>query len=935
MNPFLSLENQLLTTKFYVPVSLGPLLSRPRLTSLLNESRKYSLTLVSAAAGFGKTTLLSTWSQSLPANSPRVAWVSLDEEDNEPRLFWTYILAAFNKQLPERFSSLLALLQSPQSPPLSTLLAELINLLVEQTDHFLLILDDYQVITEPQVHSTLSYLVEHLPAQLRIILSTRADPPLPLVQLRARRQVLEVRTDQLRCTAEETGAFFKVVMGMQLPEETTQEVTVRTEGWLVGLQLLTLSLPEQANPLSLLKEVSGDQRYILDYLTQEVLGRQPQEVRTFLLCTSILGRLTTSLCDAVMEHHDSQQMLQWLEGANLFVVSLDSKRQWYRYHALFTEALQQQLEQTHADLMPILHHRASLWYAQHNQTAEAIVHALYAKEWSRAADLIEQMLLPLLSLTWGASKHVLITIKKWLELLPVDMMHSRPSLCYVSALLLYQITSHPMLEGWLDTAESMLTTVLSMQMDEDGPSSMSIQENLLGGVLSFRALMRMMTEADGQAALRLCQRAFTLFSPDNLAARTHSLLLHGISYSSTSVNDGVMAVETDLQAISLAQVSGQNSLIILAMASTALHMRRMGQLHQPYRLIQQAIELNQQSGDLISPEAGLAAARQAPILCEWNKLDEALALAQEAISLSQQGESLVSLIYIAHGYAALLHIALSRGDLKVAQRALQASEDLGTQLNQGLYLEACSDLFTIDQIRLWLACGALDQATRWVEERDITERHSNPYIYEREEVAYVRVLFAKQQPDLALERLEPVLQRATTGQRWGHVIEIRLLQALAHQMLQEEVQALQALWEAVRLAEPEGYIRSFVDEGAAMEALLYQLRKRERKDGPTPYLDTVIAAFQQERRAGIQAGEPSKAQWLPEPLSERELEVLQLLVQGMSNLEIAQQLVIAVDTVKRHISHIFSKLGVHNRTQAARQARELGLYDEWTNQRTD
>ncbi|HEX3642290.1 MAG TPA: AAA family ATPase, partial [Ktedonobacteraceae bacterium] len=320
MNELMPLENQLLVTRFSMPVASGSLISRPRLIDLLNESWKYPLTLVSAAAGFGKTTLLANWAQSQQTEGPRVAWVSLEEENNDPQLFWAYVLTALNRQLPERFTSLLTQLQSLQSPPLTALLAELINLLAEERDDFLLILDDYHLITEPQVHTTLTYLIEHLPTQLRIIVATRADPVMPLAQLRARQQVLEVRTDQLRCTPEETRVFLDEVMGIHLPGETIQEITTRMEGWLVGLQLLGLSLPDHVNPEKLLKEISGDQRYILDYLTEEVLRRQPQQIQTFLLSTCILEQLTASLCDAVMGQSGSQQMLQRLEQTNLFVV---------------------------------------------------------------------------------------------------------------------------------------------------------------------------------------------------------------------------------------------------------------------------------------------------------------------------------------------------------------------------------------------------------------------------------------------------------------------------------------------------------------------------------------------------------------------------------------------------------------------------------------
>jgi LuxR family maltose regulon positive regulatory protein len=928
-----SLENQLLTTKFYVPVSLGPLLSRPRLTSLLDESLKYSLTLVSAAAGFGKTTLLSTWSQSLPANSPRVAWVSLDEEDNEPRLFWTYILAAFNKQLPERFRSLLALLQSPQSPPLSTLLAELINLLVEQRDHFLLILDDYQVITEPQVHTTLAYLIEHLPAQLRIIVATRADPPLPFARLRAQRLVLEVRTDQLRCTAEETRAFLDEVMGLSLPDEMIQEVTTRTEGWLVGLQLLGLSLPDRVNPGNLLKEISGDQRYILDYLTEEVLSRLSEEVRTFLLCTSILGRLTASLCDAVMEQHDSQQMLQRLERANLFVVSLDSRRLWYRYHALFTEALCHQLEQTQGDLVLILHHRASRWYAEHDQITEAILHALRAQEWQWAADLIERKCLALMAYMWGASHHSLALLQAWQGQLPAEVMHARPLLCYASSILLFQIAPFSLLHSWLDAAEATLTASLAVQTHPDAfptmlpPHMQQEQQNLLGSIMGFRAALRSF-EGDGWTALALCEQALTLISADNVLARSLNLETQALAFSFSDVNDAKASVQVGLQAVSLALDTGLYPLAFNTVGSVAMFMTGAGQLHETQRLAQQAIFLGKQPGKPVLPEVGLPIAFQAEILREWNQLDTALSLAEEAILLYKQVESIASLVYLLCCYSVLLHVYLSHAELDAAQSVLQQAQHIGTSLSQPIYLHTCAHFITVDQIRLWLACGELDRATDWAKNLDVIERHSNPYVREREEVACVRVLLAKQQPDLALKRLEPVLHRATTGKRWGHVIEIQLLQALAHRTCDEETQALDALSEAVRLAEPEGYIRSFLDEGAPMEALLYRLRKRNRKSGPTPYLDMLLTAFQQENKAYVRADKPTEAYQLPEPLSERELEVLQLLVRGTSNQEIAQQLVITLDTVKRHVSHIFSKLGVHNRVQAARQARELGLLDE-------
>jgi len=925
------LQNQLLVTKFFIPVVSYSLISRPRLSALLDESLKYPLTLVSAPAGFGKTTLLATWAQSLLAKNSQVAWVSLDEEDNELWLFWVYVLTALNRQQPERFTPLLLQLQSPQSPPLKYLLTSLINELVEGTEHFLLILDDYQAITDQQIHSSLSYLVEHLPTQLHIILSTRAEPPLPLAQFRARQQVLEIYTDQLRCTVEETRAFLKEITNVELPEAVAQQVTDRMEGWLVGLQLLGLSLQEQADPAMLLHEISGDQRYILDYLTEGVLRQQPQEVQIFLLSTCILEQLTASLCDAVMQQAGSQQMLHWLEQANLFVVPLDSKREGYRYHALFAEALRYQLEHMHTDLVPILHHRASLWYAEHDQTTPAILHALHAKEWQRVADLIESKSLPLLTLSWGASQHTLVRLRQWLEQLPVDIVGSRPGLCLSSSLMLWTVAPHTLMESWLDVAEARLTASLQTQPDENVSSTIPAsptQQDLLGVVISIRALLRSYQE-DGQAALSLCEQALALLSPDNIIAHAGIAHTQHVIYGISSANDGMASIDTAWQAVLLAQKTGLPALAIGFMGSAAQATLTAGQLHETYRLTQEAIQLGTKPGDVVLPEIGYPALYQAEVLREWNRLDAALSRVEEAIEFCQKSASTASLAYLMYAYVILVRVHLSRREFDAARSALQQFEWIGMRMNYHLYTHVRSDII-VYQVRHWLLSGELDRATQWAQELDISERHGTPYAREREEVAYARILLAKQQPTLALQRLEPVLQRATIGQRWGQVIEIRLLQALAHQMCEQEAQAVDTLSEAIRLAKPENYIRCFVDEGAPMEALLYSLRKRDRKRGPTPYLDTLIAAFQREREAQAPTEESTKTQMLPKPLSERELQILQLLAQGVSNQEIAQELVITIDTVKRHVRHILSKLGVQDRFHAVKQAQELGLLSEET-----
>jgi LuxR family maltose regulon positive regulatory protein len=938
MNPSTQLQSQLqaakqqlLATKFFLPSSPGTLIPRPRLHTLLDKALEHPFTLVLAPAGFGKTTLLSTWARSLVAHTTEVCWLSLDEDENDPQLFWTYVLGALQTQDSLHFASLLSQLQSPSPSPLKSLLTQLINLLTESDRHFVLILDDYHLITEEQVHTTLASLVEHLPAQLRLILATRADPPLPLPLLRAKQRAWEIRTEHLRCTTEETKAFFQQVVGIQLSDQTIQEVTVRMEGWLVGLHLLSLSLPEHVDSLTLLQQVSGKHRYILDYLTEVVLHKQSPEMQYFLLCTSILERLSASLCDALMEQTNSQQMLERLERANLFIVSLDHKREWYRYHVIFAQALSLQLEQNYADLVPILHDRVSRWYAQHQQTTLAILHAFKAKEWHWAADLIEQAYPPLISFVWGANRHALVQLQQWIEQLPAEILAGRPHLCLACAHLLWTITPHQHLSRWLDLAEAALRASLTESMLAESSLSSQEQRDLLGKVLTLRTFLQSFTE-DGQAALVLGEQALALLAPENAAFRAIVSTGKLIAHYTSSVNNAVAAIECGYQAILFTQKARQPAVTFCMMAKTTLYLFGTGRLREAEQLVQRALRFQTSSGSPRLPEEGWITFCKAEILRERNVLDSAHALAAEAISLCEQSIALVSLPYLYWGYAVQMRVCLSCGDIEGACTALQQAEQIGQSMNQRIYLEPYAYFTTVDQVRLWLACGELDRATRWAEALDVREPHLTPFARERQEVALARILLAKHQPTVALQCLERALQSATAGQRWGHVIEIRLLQALAYQRLDEEDQALVALSEAVRLGEPEGYIRSFVEEGEAMQALLGKLREKQCQVSSIPYLDRVLAVF--PKPSQTPASQPksmakqTQVQPLFEPLSEREQQVLQLLAQGQSNQEIAQALVIVLDTVKRHVSHIFAKLGVTNRVQAVKRAHDLGLLDE-------
>ena len=947
-------QSPLVTTKFIVPVASHPLIPRPRLNKLLDESLKYPLTLVSAPAGFGKTTLLAAWGNSLPKDKHQLCWIFLDSGDSEPRTFWTCVLSALNKQCPERFTPLINYLQSSQDLPLKYVLKAFINLIVQFSKCFVLILDNYHVIKNDEVHNTIFYLTEHIPHQLHVILSTRYNSPLPPPLLQSRQQVLTISTNQLRCTGDECRTFLRKMVSTDIPDEMIQQISSRTEGWLVGMQLLGLSLSEHADPLSLPEEISGDQRYILDYLTEEVLLQQPQDVQMFLLSTSILENLTAPVCDAVIEKNSSWKMIEHLKHDNAFITPLDNNRQSYRYHPLFVEALRYQLKCMYGDIIPSLHDRASLWYAQHGYTSEAIFHACNARQWQRAADLVEHI--PLMSL----SEHKTRMLQRCLEQLPTDLVHSRPRLCLACAQILWAVVPQTTLETWLGTAEIMLSASLTVQINQDtvqpvlNPTERQERESLLGELIAFRALMESHQE-EGERALSRCQQALALLSTENFVARTQVSLAQCQACYVSSANDASSAIQSGLQAGSLARSAERSPLATIIMGTTAMYMIGAGHLRKARQLSQQAILLGSQR-EIRLPEAGCPALFQAEILREWNQLDGSLSLAQEAIALCKQSESVVPVPLLLCGHAVLMRIFLSRRDWHAAQMAFREIERISVGMNHVIAAHVCSLFTTVDQVRLWLASGELDRAVQWTERLRIEGHKDTPFAREREEVACARILLATKQPDFALKRLRPVQIRATMAQRWGHVIEVHLLQALAHQMLHEETLALSVLSEALHLAEPEGYIRSFVDEGAPMAAMLSRLRQEQYATGPIPYLDTLLAAFPQKsathkprpKRAKSCAricededdGGNSRYQPQPKrntkramtqpqnPLSEREREVLHLLAQGASNQEIGQKLLIATDTVKRHVSQIFSKLEVKNRLQAVRQAQALNLLDE-------
>lgn len=989
-------DDLLLATKFFIPVASQPLVTRSRLNDLLNEGLQRRITLVCAPAGFGKSTLLAEWVRSLPTppDGPFVAWLSLDEDDDNPARFGEYFITALSRAFPSVGSQALEYLYTPEGPAMHTVQTVLINSLVQSEAEHLAVLDDYHYVTDPAIHSSLAYLLDHLPPNVHLMVSSRVEPPLQLSRMRARGWLLEVGTDDLRCTDEEAANFFKVTAGVDLPDHETLQAIQRAEGWLVGLQLLGHSLRGHSYPSRLLAEMSGAREYILDYLIEEVLRGQPEEVQAFLLQTSILNELSPSLCDAVMGYEPSiaqletepgsQAMLRYLEQANLFLVPLDHQRRWYRYHQLFGEALRFQLERRfdspfaktglgRNDLaiapkgipsVAFLHRRASDWYREHGRNAEATAHALRAKEWQVAVELIQAQLSEM-TIRMPAD---MPTLLRWFGRLPEAVLRADPQLCIAYVNALFWTGQTPKAVLWLDAAEAALRDTST----GDAPVEPE-RERMLGDVAGKRAFRKATLEEDGERALALCDEACS-----HLTSEDHnelSIISWARQIAFLSLGRTIEATDSVLERVDQTRQAGFIYLHIPALADAGTLLQLQGKLRAAGQLFAEAIDVGNPRDRLVYSSAALAYIYEADLLREWNRLDEAQEAARKGLEIA--GEVWSPMLRLGGVFHVLARLHLSRGELDKAFFALERTilgreaGDLAAPArpagNMGSidgvrfrYMHPwCADA---ERVRLWLAGREVDRAARWAEQLERQRQadfiaHGRPYpaLYRRdcEDVARARIALARSAPDEALELLEPVARRAREGGRLSQLIEIRLLQAMAYALRgqkSEEGEVHAALVEAVQLGAAEGFIRSFVDEGAPVANLLSQLRARERlarppvlDTGTLSYIDRLLAAFAETgpsavasreelipvQERGQKEGEFVRyGELLVEPLSQREREVLGMMAKGASNAEIAGQLFIALNTVKRHISNIFEKLGVSNRTQAVAQARSLGLLDE-------
>ena len=918
-----SMPAPVLATKLYIPPPRPNAVQRPRLIDRLNAGLRTGckLALISAPAGFGKTTLVSEWISTLTPNpSPtrrgeKVAWLSLDEGDNDLTRFLSYLISALQTLDAKVGEAALGALQSSQPPPTEVLLTSLLNDLATLGD-VMLVLDDYHAIESQPIDDALSFFVDHLPPQLRLVIASREDPPLPLARLRARGQLTELRAVDLRFTPSEAAAFLNEVMQLNLSAADIAALETRTEGWIAGLQLAALSMQGRADTASFIQAFTGSHRFVLDYLMEEVLQRQPAAVRHFLLQTSILDRLCGPLCDAVTERADSRSTLEALERGNLFVVPLDDQRQWWRYHHLFADVLQARLIEEQSDRVSELHRRASEWFEQNDLPAEAIQHALIGKEFDRAANLIERV--------WSAMdlSYQSAAWLRWAQQLPDDLIRVHPVLCLGYAWALLSGGELEASEAWLRDAENWINppNVRADMIVVDDAEYRSLPA-AIAAARAYRALAL----GDIPGTIDHARRALALAAEDDHVRRIQAMALSGMAeYASgdlPAAEQSLLAFQaTTRQLGDLSSALG----ITFILANIWLAQGRLRETISAYR---QVLKLATQQAALPIGTSDLYRGLS-ELLCEQGDLENA---AQNLLTAQQVGELSALTGWLHRVGVAQARLTAAQGDLSGALVLLDEAE------RQYVRNPLPDQPIAAMKARLWIRQGQLGEAEQWARAQDLSPDADLHYLREFDHLTLARLLSAHYRADqdeeairAALRLLERLRQAAADGGRTGNMIEILTLQALAHHAQGDMPAALTSLERALTLAEPEGYVRIFVDEGEPLRLLmadfraLLERRKRDESQKLIGYADKLLAAFAQPMTLPQSAlsHQPSA---IVESLSDRELEVLKLLGTELSGPEIADRLSVSLNTLRTHTKNIYSKLGVSSRRAAIRRAEELGL----------
>lgn len=902
----ISALDPLLSTKLHPSQERPKLVRRLRLIEGLTREPGRRLTLLSAPAGFGKTTLLYEWARDQTRSERPVAWVSLDEGDNDPVRFLSYLVAALESSIEAGFGEgVLAALRSPEPPRMDAVLGALVNELAELPGEVTIILDDYHVIDSESVHRIVSFLLEHLPEDTHLVISSRVDPPLPLARLRARSQMRELHAADLRFTPEEAAVFLKDVMSLDLSTEDAAALEEITEGWVAALQLAALSMRDREDISGFIRSFSGEHRDIFDFLAEEVLERQIEQMQAFLLETSILDSLSGPLCDAVTGRNDGQRMLERLERENLFVVPLDDERRWYRYHHLFADFLRSRLERERTGKLAPLHLRASEWCEENALGVEAVRHAFSAGDYERAARLMERGI----GQTWYRGE--VVTLLSWLRRLPRETMRRRPLLLVWYAAALILIGRFDGVEPLLREAESA-GRIAGEDRDDESLLGEEDPQYLQATTEAVRSLYTRL-QGDTQGAIEHARRALSLLPEDNLNPRPFAAICLAEAYRAAGDLGAAGAAFAETGA--LGRAAGHDYIALSAMASQAHLQLAQGRLREADEVLRRALGFAAERGSELLPAMGSVRIGMGELLYEWDDLEAASLHLTEGVKLAgRTGEFEI----LMRGHVALSRVRQAQGDTKSALDLAHRAERLAQSSGAPQAIAGAA----LWEARLYLARGDLAAAAS-EHERMVDASGIRRNLRELERLTLARLLLARNAPDEALRLLEQLYETVETASR---TIEILVLKALALQTKGEKEQAVNTLEEALVLAEPEGYIRTFADEGSPMAGILSSAleARRGRSDlpgrVPAHYIRKLLTALERDA-----SGAAPTAAGLPEPLSGREIEVLQLIAAGKSNRRISGELFVSVGTVKTHINNIYRKLGAHSRTQAVARARELKL----------
>jgi LuxR family maltose regulon positive regulatory protein len=905
----------LLETKLYVPRPRRALVPRPRLSQRLDRGSTSKLILISAPAGFGKTTLLTEWlaaGPAAPADERLAAWLSLDRADNDPASFWTYVIAALQTVAPGVGENALTLLQAPQPPPIETVLTALLNDLGAITGDIVLVLDDYHVIDARDVQDAMAFLLDHLPPRLHVVIASRTDPALPLARLRARGELVETRAAELRFTPDEAAAYLNEMMGLQLTARDVAALEGRTEGWIAALQLAALSMQGRDDVAGFIAGFTGDDRYVVDYLAEEVLQRQSDRVQTFLLQTSILGRLSGPLCDAVTGQGGGKAMLEALDRGNLFLVPLDDRRRWYRYHHLFADVLQARLLDEQPDQVPDLHRRASAWYEQNGERSVAIGHALAAEDFERAAALVE-LAIPAMSRTREEAM-----VRGWLEVIPDEVVRVRPVLSVGFAGALLSVGELEGVESRLRDAERWLDVTTGTDARSQARSAEMVvadeeEYRRLPGMIELYRAAQALARGELPGTVRHARRALELAPGDDHLCRAGASGMLGLaSWASGDLEAGHSAYAECMAGLRRAGHIADTFGCAIALADIRLVQGRLGEAMRTYEQALQRVP--EQGGPVLRGTADMYVGMSGV----HRERDDLHAATQQLLRSQELGEHTGLPQNRYRWRVAMARIRQAEGDLDGALDLLNEAE----RVYVGDFFPNVRPVPAL-RARVWIAQGSLGEALGWAREQGLSADDDLSYLREFEHITLARVLMARYQDERAersvheaIRLLERLLRAAEEGGRAGSVIEILVLRALAYQRRGDTPAALSCLERAVTLAEPEGYVRVFVDEGPPIASLLRVAAKQQTAGN---YVRQLLAAVTETEQNG-----PVK-QALLEPLSERELDVLRLLGTELDGPAIARELMVSLNTVRTHTKHIYAKLAVTNRRAAVRRAAELDL----------